>query len=312
MSLQDLVTAALAERLQAYYQYARADALLAAVIGEAERQRAAGIPARELSSDQRIGAIRLDGSDLPARPLITDTDQLGSWLAEHHPSLVTASIRVPVNRLEDALEALGYAGMGNDTEATITPRDEALAWLNDECIVQADPQLARAWNVLHRDDEGHLTQVPGTTARPPFPTWKVLVDKEQKAAAQADAQLEVEALVAALRSGYGFSAHSGDEDFPEEVVAAAELQEAEEEAERRGPVVWVGDGLRAVEDVHLPEPDHDVAALVQPVGPPVLLGPPTVTASMPRTLLVQRARELGLAVSGSKADLLDRINSHRP
>jgi hypothetical protein len=61
---------ALAERRDANYRRARADALLAAVIGEAERLRSTGVSVRELDSDQRIGTLRLDGANLPAVPAI--------------------------------------------------------------------------------------------------------------------------------------------------------------------------------------------------------------------------------------------------
>jgi hypothetical protein len=202
MTLQDRVNAALAARDEADHARARADALLGAVIAEAERARAAGMPVRELNSDQRIGTIRLDGAALPAAPLIEKIDELASWLAEHFPELVTANIRVPVDKLEEALRALGYAGLdGPAVSASVAPRDlgEVLAWLARECVVQADPQIARAWNVLHKDDDGHLTPVPGTTARPPTPTWKVLVDRDRKRATLAAAQQEAEEMLAGLR-----------------------------------------------------------------------------------------------------------------
>src|SRR4051812_10748204 len=193
MSLQDPVNAALVARLAPAPRRGLAARPLAAVIGEAERQRADGTPVRELSSDQRLGSIRLDGADLDAAPLIDKPEELASWLAEHFPDLVTATIRVPVEKLAEALEALGYAGLsGPAVSATVAPRDlaEVLAWLTRECVVQADPQIARAWNVLHRDEDGHLTPVPGTTARPPVPSWKVLVDKDKKRDALAVAAVD--------------------------------------------------------------------------------------------------------------------------
>jgi hypothetical protein len=65
--------------------------------------------------------------------------------------------------------------------------------------VQADPATPHAWNVLHVDSEGHTTPVPGTTARRPSPTWKVLVDPALQADAKAVAQAEIEDLVRELR-----------------------------------------------------------------------------------------------------------------
>jgi hypothetical protein len=256
MSLQDRVNAALDARLDADKARGLADALLAAVIGEAERARADGTPIREMSSDQRIGSIRLDGADLPAAPAIDKIDELASWLAEHFPELVTATIRVPVEKLAEALAALGYAGIdGPAVSASVAPRDlgEVLAWLARECVVQADPQISRAWNVLHKDGDGHLTPVPGTTARPPTPTWKVCLDKNRKRDALAVAAVEAEEILAELDAGPSlgealtaailndlenpppppdetspvtpWQTHSGDDDFPPEVeTLAAKLE----------------------------------------------------------------------------------------
>jgi hypothetical protein len=201
-SLQDLVNAAIAERLEADYRAARADAFKAAAVGEAERQRAAGVPVRELSSDQRLGALRLDAADLPAAPIVTKPEEFSSWLAEHAPALVAGLIRVPADRLEEALEALGYAGLSGPTvSAAVVPKDseETARWLKDNTVVQADPQVSRAWNVLHRDEEGHLTPVPGTSAVQPVPQWKVIVDKDRKSGATEVARTEVEGQVAELR-----------------------------------------------------------------------------------------------------------------
>lgn len=362
MSLQDRVNAALVARLDADYRRALADGLLAAVIGEAERLRSSGVSVRELSSDQRIGAIRLDGADLPAAPAIDKPDELASWLAEHFPDLVTATIRVPVEKLAEALEALGYAGLVTPAvSATVAPRDlaEVLAWLARECVVQADPQIPRAWNVLHRDEEGHLTPVPGTTARPPVPSWKVLVDKDKKRDALAVAAADAETMVADLERDTATPT-------PQDLAAAARSDLRDELAETEGEEAEVRASL-AHDEAHAADTADDVETLAERLERGMRAGDPEaaaahailvqggystpeieaermeadrrradvrerqiaavmedqhttvgfpaghdpVTPNMPRPILVTRARELGLPVSGTKTELVARINSPR-
>lgn len=202
MTLQNLVNAALGERADADYRYAKADRLKAAAIAEAERLRARGGAVRELSSDQGLGTLRLDGANKPAVPVVDKPDETSSWLAQVAPALVTASIRVPVERLAEALEVLDFAGInGPAVSAKVESRDpqETGRWLRENCVVQADPQVPRAWNVLYRDAEGHLTPVPGTSAVQPVPSWKLTVAADLKARYTATGVGEADELVQQLR-----------------------------------------------------------------------------------------------------------------
>lgn len=241
MPLQDLVNLALAERRDANYRRARADALLAAVIGEAERLRSTGVSVREFDSDQRIGTIRLDGANLPAAPVIEKLDELASWLAERVAELVRASLLVPVEKLEEVLELLEMAGLRDAVEAKVELRDFAatLEWLGEHCKVQADPDIPRTWNVLHVDSEGHTTPVPGVTARPPSPTWKVLVNPALQADAKAVARSEIEEQVRQLR---------------EQDTAEREVQAALEHDEQH-----------AADTLDDAEPEHAVSELAVPL-----------------------------------------------
>lgn len=309
MPLQDLVNLALDQRRRADYERAKADALLAATIGEAERLRAAGVSVRELDSDQRIGTLRLDGANLPAAPVIEKTDELASWLAERSPELVTASVGVPVERLEEVLELLDMAGLRDGVEAKVELRDlgKTLAWLGERCKVQADPQIPRSWNVLHVDDEGHTTPVPGTTARPPTPTWKVLVDRNLKADGAAVAQSEAEEMVRQVRDADA-AAHAAavDADRADARDELAELEDEPDELEHTGALERFAAQVEHGLDVVRHEPGDGAALerfdrLVERV----------VSASMPKPLLVARARELGLPSTGTRAELAARINSPR-
>jgi hypothetical protein len=289
MPLQDLVNAALAERRDANYRRARADALLAAVIGEAERLRSTGVSVRELDSDQRIGTLRLDGANLPAVPAISDPGELASWLAERFPELVTASVAVPVGRLEEVLELLDMAGLRDVAEASVVPRDLAktLAWLGEHCKVQADPKTPHTWNVLHVDSEGHTTPVPGTTAQRPSPTWKVLVDPALQADAKAVAQAEIEDLVRELREQ---DARDRSDDDGQQFAAAA--REAQHDAQppvsgiMRGPLERVK-ALSAKVDAALARRDEYAARTTRQ--------------------LADELRERGLSTAGGKEARIDRL-----
>jgi hypothetical protein len=274
MPLQDLVNAALAERRDADYRRARADALLAAVIGEAERLRSTGVSVRELDSDQRIGTLRLDGANLPAVPAVSDPGELASWLAERFPDLVTASVAVPVGRLEEVLDLLDMAGLRGIAEASVAPRDlpQTLAWLGEHCKVQADPETPHTWNVLHVDSDGHTTPVPGTTARPPAPTWKVLVNKTIKADAVAVARSEIEEFVRELREqdADGHAARLRAVKLADELPKSHDSDEGRDLADK-----W----------------DADAAEY----------------AALPRRELTRLCRDRTLLTSGTKAELVDRL-----
>jgi hypothetical protein len=316
MSLQDLVNRALDERRDADYRRARADSWLAATIGEAERLRAAGSPVRELASDQRLGAIRLDGANLPAQPVIEKTDELASWLAETSPDLVTASITVPVGKLEEVLELLEMTGLRDAAEAKVAPKDlaQTLAWLEEHCKVQADPDTPHAWNVMHQDDEGHLTAVPGVTARPPTPTWKVILDRTLKAEAVTVAKAEVGELVRELREqdvgdasrdADGYTVGSGHEEW---------CVDAEHDPDGTScyPAAMDADGRPATPDA--------AAVLLElrersapPQGPlekfAELVERPEGVEYVGRTVAQLRAlcRDRALSASGTKAELVDRL-----
>lgn len=214
MSLLDLLNAAADAKLQSAYHDALASGLKAAAIGEAERLRSTHVPVRELNSDQGLGALRLDNDGKPAVPVIDKPEETASWLAQVEPALVQATISVPVDKLEEALEALGYAGIaGPHVTAKVESRDpDATArWLAAHCKVQADPQMPGAWNVLHVDAEGHTALVPGASAVRPSPYWVIKTNDDLRAANVATAQSEVEELVRQLREADAADREAGEQ-----------------------------------------------------------------------------------------------------
>lgn len=230
MYAQDLVNEAAAAALRSAYAAAIAAGLKAAAIAEAERARAAGLPARELTADDRTGSLRLDGAGRPAAPVISDAAATTSWLAEHAPHLVRAALTVPVDRLEEALQVLEMLGMREDTVAArVEFRDpgEAAKWLADNCTIQADPDLPGKWNVLYRQarkdgEEGAtLTPVPGVSAVKPAPYWVVKTNDDMRKDHVAAAQVEVDGLVARLRQDDAAGRAAATPDAPDPEASGA-------------------------------------------------------------------------------------------
>jgi hypothetical protein len=272
-ALQDLLNLAAEARLQQWYADTRADALKAAAVGEAERVRAEGVPLDRLASDRGLGSLRLDGAGAPPRPVISKREEVASWLAERSPGLVTATITVPADKLEDALKVLSYAELDGPTvTAKVVPADEDLAvrWIAQNCIAQADPDTPGAWNVLFRDSEGHLSPVPGVNVVQPRPRWVMAVDDERKKDMVATAVAEVDTTIAELRAPKRADALP----IPSPAPAGADAVERFDKLVER-------------------EPGAEVSGLS-------------------RAQLVQRCRDAGLATSGTKAALVERLTAVVP
>lgn len=197
MRIDDLITAAADAALDADRAAVRAARLRAAAIAEAERIRLTSKSADRWTCEQGLGVLRLDGAGKPATASISKPAEYGSWLAERAPDRVTATITVPAEQLPAALDALEFAGIDR-AEAAVLPGPGASEFLAEQCVIQADPDIDGTWNVLHVDQAGHTSPVPGVTASRPAPRWVLTPDKDRKQDAAASASLEVEAELAAL------------------------------------------------------------------------------------------------------------------
>ena len=144
MRIDDLVTFASEAALEAAHAKALAEGWKARAIGEAERVRMNVPGAREfMSGDARLGALRLDGADLPAVPVITDGPALAAYLTDVAPEHAAATVTIPAADLvllAGALESLGI-----DAKVTLSLIGGE-AWLKDKCKVVADvdQQIGRA------------------------------------------------------------------------------------------------------------------------------------------------------------------------
>jgi hypothetical protein len=191
VKIQDLVTQASAAAIDAVGAAARAARWKAAAVAEAERIRLEVGSADRFGSDQKLGVLRLDGADRPAVPIVTKPAELAGWLAERDPGQVSATITVPADRLEAALEAIGFAGIP-DVRADVTPRSGVVEWLRDNCVIHGDPDAPGRWNVLYPDPAGATDVVPGTDAVQPQPRWVLTPAAEHRKDAEAKAVADVE------------------------------------------------------------------------------------------------------------------------
>jgi hypothetical protein len=193
--IEDLVTLAAEAAIDAAAAQARADRFKAAAVAEATRLRHEHGLGDRFPSDQGRGVLRLDGAGRPPQPNVVKPAEFADWLAQRSPAEVVATIRVPAGQLAAALEHLDFAGVAV-TESTVTPAPRALDWLDDHTVINADPDHPGEWNVIHVDDEGQTSPVPGVAAVRPQPRWVLTADAKLKQQRAEEEVATAEALLA--------------------------------------------------------------------------------------------------------------------
>ena len=223
MRIDDVVTFASEAALDLAEAQAKAGAWKAKAVGEAERIRMEVPGAREfMSGDARLGALRLDGADLPATTLVTDGAAFAGHLVKYAPGEATASVTIPADRADDLRQALEFLGItGAVSFAAI---GGGAAYLKDHCKIVADPELPSGWKVLAITDDGTTVPVPGVTGTRPVPTWKLIPNNEKRKERIAAAVEMVDEQADSIRDAVAASA------IPETEVAA-DLLEIMAEAE---------------------------------------------------------------------------------
>ena len=195
MRIDELITYAADSALDAERAAVRAARFRAAAIAEAERIRLTTKSSDRWTCEQGLGVLRLDGLNKPAAPTTAKPTEFANWLAERAPHLVTATVKIPAEQLQSVLDAIEFAGV-TDVEATVLPGPGSSDFLAERCVIQADPDVAGEWNVLHVTEAGHTEPVPGVTALKPSPRWVLTptpaLKKQaaEEAAEQADTELE--------------------------------------------------------------------------------------------------------------------------
>lgn len=138
----------------------------------------------------KLGQVRLDGIDPDPRPVVLDQAAFTSWLAQEHPTEVAATIEVPADRLDAALELLGF-GEVPVLQATVTPRTAGVdailkrVQLNE---VTGDGDTGRSWVAADPESGQIVDGVGGRIASEP--RLVVAVDPKVKAEYVEAADLE--------------------------------------------------------------------------------------------------------------------------
>lgn len=145
----------------------------------------------------KSGQIRLDGCGGDPIPYVVNDSTVAEHIAQRTPDNAVATITVPADKLEAALEVLGFADV-HVTRSEVTARDSAVAAL------LKDATLVDTWEGLPDDAEkpdpryfavdpdGQV--IPGVSGRvPSAPRLVVAVDPAVKAALTAQADAEDEA-----------------------------------------------------------------------------------------------------------------------
>lgn len=148
-------------------------------VARSEHARTGAAPTWKIKG---LGQIRLDGVDPEPIPYVADGPEFGSWLAQQHPSEVRASIAVPADRLEEAIDALGFAEIPVES-STAEPREAFLSRFLDT-LTLVDVEDGHGWQAV--DDQGQL--VPGVGGRvASSPRLVVAADRAAKQAVIDDA-----------------------------------------------------------------------------------------------------------------------------
>ncbi|KWW97381.1 hypothetical protein LI90_4353 (plasmid) [Carbonactinospora thermoautotrophica] len=141
-------------------------------------------------SARGLGSVRLDGADLGPRPYVKNETDFANYVAQRWPSEVIATIEVPADRLEEAVEALQFADI--PTTARVQVRSawarQYLESLDVEQDQEPDGTPMNEWFAID-PETGEV--VPGVSAAVNPPKLVVTLDREVKAKAVEEAAAEV-------------------------------------------------------------------------------------------------------------------------
>jgi hypothetical protein len=145
-----------------------------------------------------LGSARLDGADAPPKVFVSRDGEFADWLAQRQPESVVATLTVPADRLADALDALGFAGV--DATAQVVTGPAALTWVDEHTrAVQLEEDR---WSVVAVDEDGKRTdegEIPGLLASRSAPRIVISLAPEVKAQAVSDALAELDVADADAR-----------------------------------------------------------------------------------------------------------------
>lgn len=176
---------------------ATSDVLRVHLVEEAKKRTAADGAAPTWKSP--LGQVRWDGTDATPARSVTDPAEFASFLAERAPAIVTATLTVAADQLEQALSALAFSQI--DVSGSAVTYDEAAAdqWLNEHSTISA-ADSPTGFEVYEFDPTGTApvncgSRIPGVGASKSAPKLVVVLNPALKAEAVAAGVEQAESLV---------------------------------------------------------------------------------------------------------------------
>lgn len=182
-------------------------AALRAVLEDEARRRYEADGAAPTWKARDAGTVRYDeAGEWTAQ--VADASTFGSFVAQHYPTEATGVLRLPVDQLELALEALGFAGVNADT-GLVTDVEVRPAWsgeflkgllvdVEEVYEVGAALPVERVFTVV---DAATGQLVDGTTGTRSAAKLVVSLDRTRRAASIDEALDDAKALVESATTG---------------------------------------------------------------------------------------------------------------
>lgn len=175
-----------------------------AVLEDEARRRFAAEGAAPTWTAPQVGKVRYDAPG-EWRAIVADPATFGSWVADHYPSEATGVIRIPADKLEDALTALSFAGIDliGSGDVTVEVRPAWSGTFLDGLAVDVeetttDEGTERSFTIAD-PISGEL--VPGTTGTRSAGKLVVSLDRDRRTVALTQARETAEAIIAKATEG---------------------------------------------------------------------------------------------------------------
>lgn len=197
--LSDLVESAAIAKIAALKHSTFAARLDAAAKAEAERLRLTGHAGDRHTT--KVGVLRCDGLNRPPTPVVEDEEAFASWVAQRRPDAVTATITVPADKLEAAIECIEFAGI-SDYAAQVRVKSPT-AELKDVELVP-DAEAKSGWVALAPPEENAGVPavppvVPGVGGVAAPIRWVLTPQSAAKKAVEEEAEADADGFLADLK-----------------------------------------------------------------------------------------------------------------
>ena len=142
------------------------------------------------------GTVRWD-QPTGASTSIVKPEQLADRIAQTHPELVTATIQVPAAQLDQILQAIEFGGFQHEAASVSISDSAATTWLGTNATVIVSDATDSGYEVVEVDKDGNpvrTSTVPGVIAVRGTPRLVVSLNSDLKKRATAEGTAEADAL----------------------------------------------------------------------------------------------------------------------